>query len=83
MMAISTIKKEFLTEGLKRYIELNPVAARMVKTPDEYGWSSYGTNSWGRSDVLVTPHEVYLRTGSPPEDCGHFYLELFQICHSR
>mgnify|MGYP001816440336 CR=1 FL=1 len=35
-----------------RYIELNPVRARMVRTPEEYKWSSYGqrmgidANNW-------------------------------------
>ena len=30
-----------------RYIELNPVRARMVDHPEEYRWSSYGVNAWG------------------------------------
>ena len=29
-----------------RYIELNPVAANMVARPEEYQWSSYGSNAW-------------------------------------
>lgn len=29
----------------QRYIELNPVRATMVDTPDEYRWSSYRTNA--------------------------------------
>ena len=28
---------------LSRYIHLNPVRSKFVKTPDEYPWSSYGT----------------------------------------
>ena len=30
-----------------RYIELNPVRARMVKSPGEHPWSSFATNACG------------------------------------
>jgi putative transposase len=30
-----------------RYIELNPVAAGMVNTPEQYRWSSYRWHAWG------------------------------------
>ncbi|HHT0594482.1 TPA: transposase, partial [Legionella anisa] len=39
-----------------RYIELNPVRARMVRHPSEYPWSSYRYNALGELDSLVTPH---------------------------
>lgn len=48
-----------------RYIELNPVRARMVAKPDEHAWSSYGANAWGRADSIVTPHSCYLALGAP------------------
>lgn len=61
-----------------RYIELNPVAAGMVQTPDQYRWSSYSANAWGKLDELVTPHDVYLRTGNSVNERNHFYRELFK-----
>ncbi len=51
---------------LMRYIELNPVRAGMVATPQDYPWSSYRRNAMGRGgpngDWLVS-HEQYLRLG--------------------
>ena len=45
----------------QRYIELNPVRARMVKKPEHYPWSSYQTNALGHDSPLVKPHLAYLR----------------------
>jgi putative transposase len=46
-----------------RYIEHNPVAARIVDCPDAYFWSSYACNALGVDDELVTPHPEYLNLG--------------------
>jgi putative transposase len=43
-----------------RYIELNPVRARMVEAPGSYPWSSYAVNAEGHADRLVTPHAAWL-----------------------
>jgi len=37
-----------------RYVELNPVKAGMVSTPEEYSWSSAKAHMDGRDDTLVT-----------------------------
>ncbi len=42
-----------------RYVELNPVSARMVEHPREYRWSSYRANAEGEPDPVVQPHRVY------------------------
>ncbi len=47
-----------------RYVELNPVRAAIVGTPDEYRWSSYQCNGFGRGDPIVCPHDSYLRFGA-------------------
>lgn len=60
-----------------RYIELNPVRARMVTRPEEYRWSSYGINAWGDHGWL-TPHEEYRRLSSNPTERGYAYRELFE-----
>jgi putative transposase len=36
-----------------RYIELNPVRARLVKKPGDYQWSSAKAHLQGRDDILV------------------------------
>lgn len=42
-----------------RYVEMNPVAARMVSSPDAYPWSSYQAHAFGRSDRLLTAHPLF------------------------
>jgi putative transposase len=46
-----------------RYIELNPVRARMVVDPGDYRWSSYRANANGAPDPLTRPHPAYLALG--------------------
>lgn len=60
-----------------RYIELNPVRARMVSHPGEYRWSSYHANAMGEYDKLVTPHQRYHALGSEPEARQEAYRKLF------
>ena len=48
-----------------RYIELNPVRARMVGTPDAYRWSSASGNAGLQQDALLTPHSEYLALALP------------------
>ena len=59
-----------------RYIELNPVRAKMVKRPEEYKWSSYGNNAWGDRGCL-TPHQDYLSLGKTEQERHYAYRELF------
>ena len=60
-----------------RYIEMNPVAANMVKHPAEYRWSSYRANAFGEKDELITQHEVYQRLGSCEASRYEGYATLF------
>ena len=62
-----------------RYIELNPVRAGMVLTPEEYRWSSYGVNAWGDADVRVIQHPLYLSLGQTTETRRRAYRALFNI----
>jgi putative transposase len=68
----------FLT--VSRYIELNPVRAKMVTSPNEYIWSSYRGNAMGKEIQLLTPHRVYLNLG---ETCSAplCYRTFCQINH--
>lgn len=60
-----------------RYIELNPVRAGMVGRPEEYRWSSYGTNAWADPNWL-SPHEEYTRLGASDAERCAAYRELFR-----
>jgi putative transposase len=62
-----------------RYIELNPMAANMVMQPQDYQWSSYNANAWGKSDLLITPHEIYLSIDKDLQQRQYRYRELFKV----
>lgn len=59
-----------------RYIELNPVRARMVRDPVDYAWSSHATLALGTHDPLVTPHPYYLALSKAAADRQRTYREL-------
>ncbi len=61
----------------QRYIELNPVRARMVETPGDYPWSSYRCNALGTADPVVTPHALYLDLAEADEARHSRYRERF------
>jgi putative transposase len=46
-----------------RYVELNPVRAGMVASPEDHRWSSYANHAFGKTDRLVTDHPLYLALG--------------------
>ena len=50
-----------------RYIELNPVRARMVDHPRHYRWSSYRAHADGKDDALAAFHPVFRRLGRTVE----------------
>ena len=61
-----------------RYIELNPVRARMIATPAEYPWSSCAVNVGDRSGTLLTPHPAWMSLG-PTDAARHVaYRNLLQ-----
>lgn len=50
-----------------RYIEMNPVRAKMVENPAAYPWSSFGTNALGYYSEMISAHGAYLALGSDAE----------------
>jgi putative transposase len=59
-----------------RYVERNPVRARMVPSPLAYPWSSYGGNAGRASNQLLTPHPEYLALASNGEVRNKAYEAL-------
>jgi putative transposase len=62
-----------------RYIELNPVRARMAWRASQYRWSSYRHNADGEPDPLVTPHPLYQALGADAVGRQAAYRELFGL----
>lgn len=59
-----------------RYIELNPVRARMVESPDQFLWSSYAFNALGQPNALLTPHSCYMDLGSTIKERTEAYRAI-------
>ncbi len=73
----SLVQAERYLLACHRYIELNPVAAGMVKHPGDYPWSSYGGSACGKRDSLWSPHALYLALGEDALARQSRYRELF------
>jgi putative transposase len=61
-----------------RYIEMNPVRARMVAHPRDYPWSSWAAHAQGATDSLVMDHPLYRALGRSQEERQASYRALFR-----
>lgn len=59
-----------------RYIELNPVRARMVANPMDYAWSSFASNAHGSLNPLLQPHPSYQSLGTNSTERQETYREF-------
>jgi REP-associated tyrosine transposase len=59
-----------------RYIEQNPVRARLVSVCEDYRWSSYRIHALGEVSDWIVPHPVYLSLGNTPESRQSAYRAL-------
>lgn len=62
---------------LYRYIELNPVRAKIVEHPAAYPWSSFHCNAGDKNITLITPHALYLALGNTKSERKKAYISLF------
>jgi putative transposase len=62
-----------------RYVERNPVDARVCAHPGEYEWSSYHTNAGGIFDAAITQHAEYLALGGTVDSRRAAYCELLAV----
>jgi REP-associated tyrosine transposase len=60
-----------------RYIELNPVRAQMVYKPDDYPWSSYTCNAWGKTSEIIEEHPLYRALARDAGARRYAYRALF------
>ena len=73
----SLVDKEEYLLACGRYIELNPVRAKIVKHPEDYPWSSYGFKAEGKTDILLEPDPVYLELGKTDKERQSNYKKWF------
>ena len=62
-----------------RYVDRNPVSAKIVATPEEYRWSSYLAHGFGEWPNWLTPHPDYLALGRSVEDRAVAYRDLCAV----
>ncbi len=72
----SVIDSETYFMTCSRYIELNPVRAKIVADPADYRWSSYAHHIGVQSDPLITDHPLYWALGNTPFEREAAYKEL-------
>jgi putative transposase len=61
-----------------RYIDLNPVRARMIEDPTAYRWSSCACLCGNRDDSLLTPHATLLALGASTTERGAAYRAILR-----
>lgn len=61
-----------------RYIEMNPVVACMVDTPEQYRWSSYGWHAWGKPNDIISDHFLFNNLDSNLDKRLYLYREIFK-----
>lgn len=71
------IESEAYFLACSRYIELNPVRARMVLRPLDYPWSSYRAQAHGKADPLLKEHALYRALGRNAAERQTSYRALF------
>lgn len=61
-----------------RYVDLNPLRARLVRDPAAYPWSSYSAHALGESIPWLESHPTYDALGSTDADRQRAYRTLCQ-----
>ena len=74
----SLVQPESYLMDCMRYMELNPVRAKLAKTAAAYPWSSYHSNASGRKNPILTPHKQYLALGGDEVSRRAAYKALFR-----
>jgi len=61
-----------------RYIELNPVRARMTDDPTAYLWSSCASHCGLRQEAILSPHPEFTTLAATPEARAEVYRQLLR-----
>ena len=74
----SIIKRDEYLLTCHRYIDMNPVRARIVSVPGDYAWSSHRFYAHGEPDSLVKEHPALSCLGETHEARRRRYSALFE-----
>ncbi len=72
------VQADYYLLEVHKYIELNPVRAKITMTPDEYLWSSYHANAHNKTKNICKPHQEYLKLGRSEKVRAKQYCRLFE-----
>jgi putative transposase len=61
-----------------RYIDLNPLRARMIEDPTLYRWSSCAALCGQRDDPSLSPHPVHIALGASAAERGEAYRAILR-----
>ena len=65
-----------------RYIEMNPVRAGLVASPEEYQWSSYRFRAYGEDYGILDRDPRYEGLGSCDQERQHEYRRFFMAAEA-
>ena len=74
----SLIDKELYFLTCLLYIEMNPVRAGILNSPEFYRWSSYRTRAFGEPNAILDLDPWYYGLGDNPEERQVKYRHFFQ-----
>ena len=74
----SLVDSESYVLHCHRYIDLNPVRARMTDDPTTFAWSSCASHCGLRQEVMLSPHPQYSALGAMPESRAMAYSQLLR-----
>jgi len=61
-----------------RYIDLNPVRARMTDNPASYPWSSCSAHCGQQDNLLLTPHPAWASLATTAKDRARAYRRILR-----
>ena len=70
------IQKDSYLLECGKYIELNPVRAKLAEKPEDYKWSSYRVYAYGEDNPLVDVNPLYETLGKTREERQMSYREF-------
>lgn len=76
---IRTIQGDTDLYACGNYIEMNPVRAGLVKTPEDWEFSSYRHYAFGKQDILINTNPFYKALGNTTQERQRIYRETVSL----